>query len=317
MKYFRSHSWGVQLFWFGILILTFWVICGSMVYKLLPVFTPYSYLQLTSIDEQSPMALINTAIMVQGIMSIFMFLIPAWLFSYLAHPKPAEYLGLRPPGRKIQWVLVLLVIIGAMPVLQMFEGLISQIDFGAKVKAEQAANDHMMGAFLTMPTFMSFIKAFVVMAIIPAFGEELFFRGVLLRFAKKRSRTMVFPILFTAVIFSWSHTNIYGYLSIFLAGALLAVIYYLTSSLWCSILAHMFFNGSQVILSYCGTKNAGIKAYIENSSVPVYLVIAGAIVFCISFYLLLKNKTPLPANWTDDFVPAGPAEGDWDFMVKS
>jgi len=59
-----------------------------MVYKLLPVFTPYSYLQLTSIDEQSPMALINTAIIVQGIMSIFMFLIPAWLFSYLAHPKP-------------------------------------------------------------------------------------------------------------------------------------------------------------------------------------------------------------------------------------
>ena len=129
-----------------------------------------------------------------------------------------------------------------------------------------------------------------------------------MRFVKKRTRTMVIPVLFTAAVFSYAHTNIYGFLSIFIAGIMLAVIYYLTHSLWCGILGHFFFNGSQVILSYLGKSNATIKAFAESSTVPVYFVLAGAVVFGISFYLLWKNKTPLADNWTDDFPPEGPFE---------
>ena len=113
---------------------------------------------------------------------------------------------------------------------------------------------------------------------------------------------MVFPILFTAAVFSYTHSNIYGYLSIFIAGVLLAVIYNLTGSLWCSIVGHLFFNGTQVTLSYLGTRNGAIKTIMTSNTMPVYLVIAGATVFCISFYLLLKNKTPLPPNWSDNFT---------------
>jgi membrane protease YdiL (CAAX protease family) len=312
MKYFRSYPLFLQLLLFAAMVLPMSGFGSLMIYLLLPKFTSFTLLQIVGITEQSPIALINTAILVQGILSIFSFLIPAWLFSYLAHPQPAEYIGLRLPGRKIQWVLVILVMLGAIPVLELIESLISQINFGAKIKASQAANDHMTAAFLTMPTFYSFLRAFVVMAIIPAFGEELFFRGVLLRFAKKKARTMEFPIFLTAFVFAFFHSNIYGFLSIFLAGVLLAVIYYLTGSLWCSILAHLFFNGSQVILAYLGNYNAGFKTYIENSTLPIYIIIAGAIIFGISFYLLLKNKTPLPGNWTDDFPPGN----DGDIMAK-
>jgi len=282
----------ITMMWFG----TF------MVLTFLPKFSPYSATQLEGITEQSPMALISTVVIVQGLLSIFIFLIPALLFSYLAHPKPAEYLGLRTPGKNIQLLLVILVMLGAMPLLQMIEGFVSHINFGAKVKAEQAASDSMYSAFLHLPTFASFIRTFIVIAIIPAVGEEMFFRGVLMRFVKKKSRNMVVPVLFTAMVFSYSHTNVYGYLSIFLAGVLLAVIYNITGSLWCSIVAHMFFNGSQVILSYLGNNNAAVKAFLSNESVPVYYIICGALVFGISFYLLLKNKTPLPANWADDFT---------------
>jgi len=145
----------------------------------------------------------------------------------------------------------------------------------------------------------------------------MFFRGVFMKFVKKRTRTMLWPVIFTAVIFSATHTNVYGYISIFLAGALLAVIYYLTGSLWCSIIAHMFFNGFQVVLSYLGGTNAAVKAFEESSSTPVWFVVGGAIVFAGSFYLLLKNKTPLADNWTDDFPPSAPDNGEWDFMAKN
>ena len=195
--------------------------------------------------------------------------------------------------------------LGAMPVLDKIQESVSYINFGSygkQVKAAQEVSDNMTNAFLTMNSFGSFVKVFCIMAIVPALGEELFFRGVLMRFARQRSLNMVFPILFTAAVFSFTHSNIYGYLSIFLAGVLLAVIYNLTGSIWCSILAHLSFNGMQVILSYMGNHNAGVKTFMASSSVPVYLVLGGAVVFGLSFYLLLKNKTPLPANWSDNFT---------------
>src|SRR5580704_3531071 len=111
---------------------------------------------------------------------------------------------------------------------------------------------------------------------------------------------MPLPIPFIAVVFSYSHFNIYGYLFIFLAGGLFSVLYNPIGSLWCSIIAHLVFNGTQLILTYMSNNNTTLRSFMENNIVPAYLVIGGAIVFSISFYLLLKNKTPLPANWTDD-----------------
>jgi membrane protease YdiL (CAAX protease family) len=230
-------------------------------------------------------------------------MVPAWVFSYLATPRPAAYIGLRAPGKKIQLLLAITLMLGIMPVLQLIEGLISQINFSPAIKAQQAASESMMNAFLTMPSFGAFVKTFIIVAIVPAVGEEFFFRGVLLRFARKPSRNMVGPVIFTAVVFSLTHANIYGYLSIFIAGVVLAMIYYFTGSLWCSILAHLFFNGSQVVLSYLSTNNASVKAFLSNTSVPFWYVAAGLAVFVGSYYLLLKNKTPLPDDWTNDFLP--------------
>ncbi len=49
--------------------------------------------------------------------------------------------------------------------------------------------------------------------------------------------------------------------------------------------------------------NPAIKTFMADNTVSLYLVAAGAAIFAISFYLLLKNKTPLPANWSDNFTP--------------
>ena len=303
MKYFRYYPWGMQLLLFVLMMFTLISFGSFLVFSLMPRLTPYSITQLEHIDSKSPAALVNVALLVQGFLSLFIFLVPALLFAHLAHPEPGKYLGLRAPGKWIQLVLVIFMMLGATPVLQLMEGWISHIDFGAKVKATQAANDNMMEAFLKMPDFPSFLLGFLVMAIIPAVGEEVFFRGLMLRFVKKKSSTMLLPVLFTATLFAYSHSNIYGLLSIFLAGILLAVIYNLTGSLWCSIVAHMFFNGLQVVISYLSNGNIAIKTAQENT-IPIAMVVAGLIVFSVSFYLLLKNKTPLPANWTDDFTVA-------------
>ncbi len=304
MKYFRYYPWGLQLTLFLLMTFTFLSGMGAIVLSLLPKLSNYQYTDLSGLNADSPYSLVKTFLVVQGFNSVFMFLLPALTFAHLTHPQPAHYLGLRQPGKKIQWLLAVLVMAGAMPVLIGIENLMGMIDFGADAKAAQAANDNVFHALMKMPSFLNMLAVLFVVAVIPAIGEEFFFRGIFMRFARKRSRNMIFPILFSAAIFSFSHANINGYISIFLAGVLLAVIYNLTGSLWCSIVGHFFFNGFQIALSYLGDNNASIKALTDSDTMPIPIVIAGAIVFGISFYLLLKNRTPLPPNWTDDFSPA-------------
>jgi hypothetical protein len=34
------------------------------------------------------------------------------------------------------------------------------------------------------------------------------------------------------------------------------------------------------------------------------IVAAGAVVFAVAFYMLLKHSTPLPQDWAEDYTPA-------------
>jgi hypothetical protein len=97
------------------------------------------------------------------------------------------------------------------------------------------------------------------------------------------------------------HFSVYGFVPILLAGALLGVIYYLTGSIWCSILGHTLHNGIQIIMEYYSQHNAAAKTMMESNQLPWYLPLGGFVLFLISFLLLLKNKTPLPADWASDY----------------
>jgi len=302
MKYFRNYPWGFQLLLFLLMSFTFISSIGAITLSTFTKLTGFLPSQLSGISTSSPRALINAFVTVQGVQNLFVFLLPAFTFAYLAHPRPLDYLGLRKPGKNIQILLTLLVMAGAMPVLLLLQELMQSINFGTGVKAAHEAQVKMSQAIMTMPGAMDFVRVFTVMAIVPAMGEELFFRGTLMRFARKRSTGMVVPILFTAAVFSFVHANAYGYLSIFLAGVLLAVIYQLTGSLWCSIAGHLFFNGFQIVISYLGGTNSSVRAFVESDTIPAYYAAIGVVVFAGAFYLLFKYRTPLKENWSDDFT---------------
>ena len=294
----------MQLMLFLLMSFTFMAGIGAITLSVFTKITGFAVTQLSDISPASPKALVRAFITLQGLQNLFVFLVPAAAFAYLSTPRPAEYLGLRKPARPMHLLLSILLMAGAMPLLLLIQTAMQQFNFGADVKTAHEAQMKMNEAIMLMPTFMDFLRTFVVMSIIPGIGEELFFRGVMMRFVKKKSRGMLVPMLFTAAVFSYSHANVYGYLSIFLAGLLLAGLYYFTGSIWCSIAGHIFFNGFQVVLSYMGRSNATIKAFVDSDTVPVYYAVAGAAVFVVAAFVLIKTRTPLQPTWTDDYTPA-------------
>ena len=303
MRYFRAYPWALQLLLFVLMVFVFMCFGTAMVQIGLQHLTNFKVDQVKNISPSSPQGLINAATIINAVLSVFSFLLPALIFSFMAHPQPMEYLGLRPAARKINYILPVGIMLGALPILLLIGELMSHINFGASIKADQAANDNMFNAMLGINSISGLVKILLITAVIVPLGEEMFFRGLMLRFARKRSHNMYFPAVFSALVFAFAHANYTGAISIFLAGLLLVAIYYLTGSLWCSIIAHAVYNGTQVVMSYFATAHKAATGVVPNDQLPFYWVIIGAVVFSASFYLLWKNRTPLPKNWTDDFTP--------------
>lgn len=256
-----------------------------------------------SINEHTPSPVVHAALLYQFVSAAGIFLLPALLFGYFTHPRPLQYLGLRPAGKPIQWVLVFFAMLGAIPVFIAVSNWLSVIHLGDELRKQQDANEAMLKGMLNMQTFIDFLLSFSVLAVLPAISEELFFRGVMLKMAAKRNRRVFFPIFLTATIFALFHFNVYGFVSILLAGTMLGYIYYLTGSLVLSMMAHMLNNGLQIVLLYFMKDSAMAKAAMETNVIPWYMPLGGFIIFAVSFYLLWQNRTPLSSDWASDFTP--------------
>ncbi len=301
-RYWRVYPWYFQLVQFIILMLVvgsfFLLAVGPVGLQVMGV----TAAELGGLSEDSSRRVVNGALMYQFFTATGVFLLPALLFGYFTHPRPAKYLGLVRPGNGMHWWLAPAVVVSATPLFLFVAEGMSHIDFGAGVRAQQEMNDRMMKGLLNIGNVWQLGATLVVLAVLPGFSEELFFRGVLMRFAAKRSRGVVFPLLVSAVLFAMMHSNPYGMISIFLAGVLLGGIYYLTGSLWCSILAHGCYNGLQVLVTYLGKDGSTFKAIEESNKVPLTWVVVGTACFVGLFYLLWKNRTPLAKDWSSDYT---------------
>ncbi|RYD55122.1 MAG: CPBP family intramembrane metalloprotease [Sphingobacteriales bacterium] len=309
-RYWREFPWWLQVLQFFIMVfifLGFFTIISALV---LPRVTGVTLASVINISETASVKEINALLIFQFLYATFLFIIPTLLFAYVAHPSPGKYLGLTAPRKPFHWILSILILLSILPTFLAITNWLSQFDFGASLKEMQEKNEKLSRLFLTMPTFGEFLKTFLVLAIMPAVSEELFFRGMVMRFAAKKFKNPVFPILISAILFAWLHSNIYGLPSIFAAGVLLGIIYHLTGSLWCSILAHMVHNGLQVALYYISNNNPAFRAILDNNEVPISFVVVGLAIFGLCIFLLWKSRTPLAKNWADDFAGEKPESTD-------
>lgn len=112
--------------------------------------------------------------------------------------------------------------------------------------------------------------AYVVALILQGFGEEVLFRGMLLRIFKGHT---VRGVVISSLFFSLAHiltpdTNLYTMVNIFLIGCFLAVLTIMTNSLWMASGFHALYNLTMTIGASLNTKYhyGHAFAYAENIS---------------------------------------------------
>jgi membrane protease YdiL (CAAX protease family) len=119
-----------------------------------------------------------------------------------------------------------------------------------------------------------FVFAFVVIAILPAIGEEFTFRGMLQQQLVRATKNAHVAIWTSAIIFSAFHLQFFGFFPRMLLGALFGYLYYWSGSLWMAMFAHFVNNGFSVVMLYLNQKGV-IDVDVESTDVvaPWYVIL--------------------------------------------
>jgi uncharacterized protein len=233
------------------------------------------------------------------ITSVFVFIVPALFFAKLVNINPLKYLEFNHKFNRQMILLVVVIMLFSSP----FIGFLSQINeaiifalpdyFNSVVswmKSAEMDAKKMTFSFLKMESITDLFFNLFLIAVIPALGEELFFRGVLQKLFIKWTSKPHLSILITAFLFSAIHMQFFGFLPRFVLGILLGYFYYFSKSIWMPILAHFFNNAMAVIIMYPSIKQS-IKVDVLSDNVEVSLLQSFISLFAVGilFYLFYKS----------------------------
>lgn len=197
----------------------------------------------------------------QGISSALMFIAPPLILYAFTRHQPLMELGLKRP--KSYWLLLIgsLLMFVSLPLTNLLTSWNEAMKLPealAPLEAWMEQMEKMAGDFtdrmLQVDTLGGLLGNLLVIALIPAIGEELTFRGVLQQALVKGTKNAHVGIVLSAIVFSFIHLQFYGFLPRLFLGILLGYLFYYSGSLWTTILMHFINNGSAVVVAYLERK---------------------------------------------------------------
>ncbi len=128
----------------------------------------------------------------------------------------------------------------------------------------------------------------VVIALLPAIGEELVFRGMIQHELWRGTAKIHLAIWISAIIFSAIHMQFYGFLPRLLLGALFGYLYYWSGNLAVPIFAHFVNNAFGVVMMYLHNIEATSIDVESVDAAPLQLVVPALLVTIGLLYYIWK-----------------------------
>lgn len=254
-----------------------------------------------SVDIYSDTVNVSILKFYQSVYSIGMFIIPPFIFAYLVHHKVKEYLYLQQKAKLRNIILATLIIIVSLPMINFLAEINSLLhlpDFMASIENWMVATEEqakvMIEKFLEMKSVPDLLVNLLVIAIIPALGEELLFRGVIQGIFSKITKNVHWGIVITAFLFAALHMQFFGLLPRMVMGILFGYLLIWSKSLWVPIIAHLVNNGLAVFAKYSISKG-NLPQEIEtvgandNFFIPGILSIIFVLILMTYFYRICKR----------------------------
>lgn len=249
--------------------------------------------------------MINKFRLAQLFSALISFLIPALLFGYYSSPKSVSYLGIRPIVTVQILGISILLFICIQPFIGYLGHINSNINFGSFQKYiddTEKRYERALKIFLQMPTPADFILNIILMSLVPALSEELFFRGALQKVLIRFTKIPWLGISISALIFALLHGTMLKIIPIFALGLMLGFIYYITRNLIYTIILHFINNSFALIAVYFSDKNELLKKMADDSLPPsLLLTLLGLLLSAFLVYRIQKlSNEAIPHYITDE-----------------
>lgn len=247
----------------------------------------------------------------QGLSAVFAFILAPWFFLRFIEKKRFSVLS---PNKRIELLpvtLALLISIVFMAVNFKFAEWNAQMVFPEFLRDVETwmrlQEDKLEEATYFLTTInnpLELVMAMVVIAIIPAIGEELLFRGLIQNQLLSWTRNTHWAVWLTAILFSAIHIQFYGFVPRMLLGVLFGYMYLWSGNLLYPILAHFANNGFQIAMLYLYSSDLTEFNIDDTSTVPWPVFFTSALIslVLILYYRHHFSKSSLKtAEWQTVF----------------
>lgn len=232
----------------------------------------------------------------QAFTTIFLFLVPPLLLARLEHMKLNELIGLKRPAAG-NLLIVAALMACSLPVIEwmaiwnqqmVLPDWLKPLEEWMRAKEDEATR--LTLAFLKVNNAGDYLINLVVIALLPAIGEEFLFRGAIQRSFKRMFANPHIAVWVAAFIFSAIHMQFFGFLPRLLLGAMFGYIYWWTGSIWYAVFAHFLNNGYAVTMAwYMQVKHLPIENADNNFNFKWYGYLISLLLTLVCL-TVLKNK---------------------------
>lgn len=190
----------------------------------------------------------------QLLQSVATFLLPALAGAYLWSSTPMQWLHLDSKPSWQEALAAVVIMLLAIPGINLLSAWnqqmvlpewMSGIEQWMRMQEDAAAQ--LTEQFLRVDTVGGLLVNIGLMALLPAVGEELTFRGVVQGMFTRNKHVAIWA---TAAIFSFVHLQFYGFLPRMLLGAMFGYMLWWTGSLWVPMLMHFVNNCAAVVVAF-------------------------------------------------------------------
>jgi membrane protease YdiL (CAAX protease family) len=240
---------------------------------------------------------INALKFSQAFTSFGGFIMSSLVIIQVFREKPIAFMKLDKAPKLMHWLLGFVLFFALMPVVQQllawnewFKPADSTSAFMQMVENIDKQNNRMYELLLLNNTGWSAMLNLLVMALLPAIGEEFFFRGILFRVFSDWTKKQHLAVWLTALLFTGMHFQFFKLLPMLLLAASFGYLMYFSGSLWLSIVLH-FVNNAIVVVSDAMIKSGYQNNFLKEDFVfPIAAVLIGLSIAAFSFYRLQKTR---------------------------
>ena len=237
-------------------------------------------------------------ISVQAIQMIGFFVLPPVLFALFSKNDFLSCFNLNKSFQLKKYLLAAAIALLLFPVLINIQYwfMSAPIPESMKVAADmqKALNEKIIGLFLNEPGLSNLFLMILIIGVGAGLTEELFFRGLLMPWIERKTKSTWSAIIISGSIFSIFHANFYDFFPILFAGILFGYLYSKTLDLKLNIFIHALYNSAQVVLNYLN-ENKYIEANLEEvKSIPILIWIICLSIVAFLIYKLVKDYEYLP-----------------------